>query len=56
MVRVAVTNLLSVFEEILKGLPDLKVGKITDGTAEDGMGRVWADEVDTFARLIYESR
>ena len=55
MVRVTVTNLLSVFEEILKNLPDFKVGLINEGT-DDGLGRLWADEMETFASLIYESR
>ena len=55
MIRSIVNNLLEVFEEILKGLPHIKVGKITDGT-DDGLSRVWADEMEAFTGLIYESR
>ena len=55
VVRQVVAELLEVFGDALKRLPEMVVGSITEGT-DDGLSRVWADEMETFAQLVHNAR
>ena len=55
LVRQVVAELLEVFSDALKRLPEMVVGSITEGT-DDGLSRVWADEMETFAQLVHNAR